>query len=114
MIAGQEFQRNVPRSSLYIHRALKESSFNHIPLNKMLSNYMYTWFINGSGFSQIGGHEFQRDVLRFSLQVYKAYRWSWFESDWCTWVLTGCSDSRCRYTRPESESGFNQIGGHGF
>ena len=35
--------------------------------------------IGGSGFNQVGGHEYQGDVFRSSLHVYRqTYRWIWF------------------------------------
>ena len=48
--------------------------------NKMFSD-LFCWSIGhtgGSGFNQIAGHDFQQDVLRSSLLVYRAYRWIWF------------------------------------
>ena len=113
-VGGHEFQRDVFRSSLHVYRPTGGSSFNQVgghefqrdvfrsPLHVYrptdgsglfkLVDMSFKWMFSdphcrptaGSGFNQVGGHEFQGDVFRSSLHVY----------------------------RPTGGSGFNQVGGH--
>ena len=58
-------------------------------------------------FNQIGEHESQPSVLRFSLYVYQTFGWNWFLIRLVNMSLNPVfSDSHCMYIKPLVGTGF--------
>ena len=68
----------------------------------------------GAGFNQYGEHGFQWDVLRSSLDIYRAYRWIKFNQIDGHGFQWDVLRSSLYIYRAYSWIWFNQIGRHGF